>query len=69
MAFLGISMMAQTPVELKFNLEKGKVYKIKNISNQTVQQTANGQSYTLDIYSNSVVSCKVLQQENDIMET
>jgi len=67
MAFLGISMMAQTPVELKFNLEKGKVYKIKNISNQTVQQTANGQSYTLDIYSNSVVSCKVLQQENDIM--
>ncbi|MCE5174984.1 MAG: DUF6263 family protein [Bacteroidales bacterium] len=68
MAFSGISMMAQTPVELKFNLEKGKVYTIKNISKQSLQQTVNGQSYTLDIYSNNVVSYKVLQQENDIMD-
>ena len=68
MAFLGISVMAQTSVELKFNLEKGKVYTIKNISKQSLQQTVNGQSYTLDIYSNNVVSYKVLQQENDIMD-
>lgn len=65
---LGISLMAQTPVNLKLNLEKGKVYTIKSTSKQAIQQTANGQQYNLDVYSNAVVSYKVLQQQDDLMD-
>jgi len=68
LALLGISVMAQTPANLKLNLEKGKVYNIKSTSKQTIQQTANGQTFNLDVYSNTVVSYKVLKQENDIMD-
>lgn len=64
----GISLMAQTPVDLKLNLEKGKVYTIKSTSKQKIQQTASGQQYALDVYSNRVISYKVLKQENDIMD-
>ena len=31
-ALLSISLMAQSPVNLKLNLEKGRVYKVKSIS-------------------------------------
>lgn len=64
----GISLMAQTSVDLKLNLEKGKVYTIKSTSKQVIQQTASGQQFALDVYSNRVVSYKVLQQENDVMD-
>jgi hypothetical protein len=65
---LGISLMAQAPVTLKLNLEKGKVYTIKSTSKQSIQRTANGQSFTMDVTTNSIVSCKVLKQEKEIMD-
>jgi len=68
LAFFAFSLMAQSPVNLKLNLDKGKTYKIKTTSKQAIQQTVNGQSYALDVYSNSVVSYKVLKQENDVMD-
>jgi hypothetical protein len=68
LTFFGLSLMAQAPVDLKFNLEKGKLYTIKSTSKQAMQQTVNGQSYTMDVYSNNVVSYKVLKQENDVMD-
>ena len=68
LAILGVTVSAQTPVSLKLNLEKGKVYTIKSTSKQTIQQTANGQQYAFDVTSNSVVSYKVLKQENDVMD-
>ena len=67
-AFLAISLMAQTPVTLKLNLEKGKVYKVKNTSKQVMQITAGGQQINMDITSNTVVSYKVLKQENEVMD-
>jgi hypothetical protein len=63
-----ISLMAQAPVTLKLNLVKGKTYTVKSTSKQTIQQTANGQTFNMDITSNSVTSYKVLKQENDIMD-
>lgn len=68
LSLFGISLMAQAPVNLKLNLEKGKVYTIKSTSKQALQQTANGQQFNVDVYSNTVVSYKVLKQENDIMD-
>ena len=67
-ALMGISLMAQAPVTLKLNLVKGKTYTVKSTSKQTIQQTANGQTFNMDITSNSVTSYKVLNQENDIMD-
>jgi hypothetical protein len=68
LALLGISIQAQTPVTLKLNLEKGKLYTIKSTSKQAIQQTANGQQFSIDVYSNNVTSYKVLKQENDVMD-
>jgi len=68
LSFLCISLFAQSPVTFKLNLEKGKVYTVKSTSNQAIQQTYNGQQYKMDVFSNSVVSYKVLKQENDVMD-
>jgi hypothetical protein len=65
---LGISLMAQAPVTLKLNLEKGKVYTAKSTSKQTVKIDAAGQQFNIDVFSNNVVTYKVLKQENDIMD-
>ena len=65
---LGISLMAQAPVSLKLNLVKGKMYTIKSVSKQAIQQTANGQTFNIDVTSTSVTSYKVLKQENEIMD-
>jgi len=68
LAFLGISVLAQAPASFKLNLEKGKVYTIKSTSKQAIQQTANGQSFKMDVNSNTVISYKVLRQENEVMD-
>lgn len=68
LAFLAISLMAQAPVTLKLNLEKGKTYKVRNTSKQVMQITAGGQQFNMDISSNNVVSYKVLKQENGVMD-
>ena len=62
-----ISLMSQTPVNLKLNLQKGKVYKIKNTGTQTIQRTMNEQNFTMEIQSNSITSFKILDRENDVM--
>ena len=67
-ALLSISLLAQSPVTLKLNLEKGRVYKVKSTSKQAIQQTANGQQYAIDVLSNTVFSFRVLKQENDVMD-
>jgi hypothetical protein len=65
---LGISLMAQTPVNLKLNLEKGKVYKVKSSNKQVMKITAGGQQINIDVLSSSVVNYKVLKQENGVMD-
>lgn len=68
LTLLGISLMAQAQVTLKLNLVNGKTYTVKTTSKQAIQQTANGQTFNMDITSYSVTSYKVLKQENDIMD-
>jgi hypothetical protein len=68
LSFLCVTLLAQTPVTFKLNLEKGKVYTVKSTSKQAIQQTYNGQQFKMDVLSNSVVSYKVLKQENDVMD-
>lgn len=68
LAFLAVSLMAQAPVNIKLNLEKGKVYTVKNTSKQAMQIDAGGQQIVMDITTNNVVTYKVLKQENDVMD-
>lgn len=65
---LGAALMAQTPVNLKLNLEKGKMYKIISSSKQVMHITAGGQQITMDVNSRNVISYKVLGKANDIMD-
>ena len=67
-ALLGISLMAQAPVTLKLNLEKGKVYTAKSTGKQNLQISTGGQQFNIDVFTNSIVTYKVLKQENDIMD-
>jgi len=62
------SLMAQTPVSLKLNLEKGKTYTIKTTGKQAIKQTVNGQDYAVEVNSNSVLTYKVIQQVNEMMD-
>jgi hypothetical protein len=62
-----VSLMAQTSSNLKLNLEKGKVYKLKNSNRQNIQQSANGQQFNSDVYSGTFMSYKMLKQEKDIL--
>lgn len=65
---LSVSLMAQTPVALKLNLEKGKTYTIKSVTKQTMQQGVAGQSMVVNVLANHVTSFKLLSQESDFME-
>ena len=64
---LGISLMAQNSANLKLNLEKNKVYKLKSTSEQTISQTVNGIQQTTSVNSNSVVSIKMVDGSADFL--
>jgi hypothetical protein len=63
-----LSAMAQTPVNLKLNLENGKVYKIKNNNKQNMQISVSGQQIAMEVNTRATYSCKVLQQANDVID-
>lgn len=65
---LSVTLMAQTPVALKLNLEKGKTYAQKTVTKQTMQQSVAGQSFNINITATRVTSFKMLSQENDVLE-
>ena len=66
--FFSLSLMAQTPISLKLNIEKNKVNKLKITSQQSIEMTANGQPFNMENTTNTCVSYKVLSQEKDIMQ-
>jgi len=65
---LSAALMAQTPVALKLNLEKGKTYTFKSTAKQAMQQGVAGQSMVVNINTNRVTRLKMLGQENDVVE-
>ena len=65
---MSAALMAQTPVALKLNLEKGKTYTVKTVTKQTMQQGVAGQSMVVNVLANHVTSFKLLNRENDVLE-
>lgn len=67
-SLLSVALMAQTPVALKLNLEKGKTYAHKTLTKQTMQQSVSGQSFNINITATRVTSFKLLGKENEVLE-
>jgi Family of unknown function (DUF6263) len=63
------SIMAQNPTNLKLNLEKNKVYRLKSVSAQTVTQTINGVQQTTESKVNYTMSLKMIDATADYLIT
>jgi len=55
-----VSIMAQSSVNLKMNLEKNKVYRFISASEQTTVQTVNGNQQTIESKSHDAASIKMI---------
>jgi hypothetical protein len=64
-----ISIIAQNNANLKMNLEKNKVYRLKSISEQTITQTINGVQQTTESKVNYTLSLKMIDATADFMIT
>ena len=66
---LSFSMTAQNTVNLKMNLEKNNVYRLKSVSEQTVTQTINGVQQTTESKVDYTLSLKMIDATADFMIT
>ena len=66
---ISISVMAQNGVNLKLNLEKNKVYRFSSSSEQTINQTVNGNQQTTDSKVHYGASVKMIDVTPDFMVT
>jgi hypothetical protein len=62
-----VSIIAQNSANLKMNLEKNKVYRLKLSSDQTINQTINGNQQTIESKTDYVVSLKMIDATADFM--
>lgn len=64
-----VSVMAQNSANLRMNLEKNKVYRLKSVSEQTITQTINGNQQTVDSKVDYSLSLKMIDVTPDFMVT
>jgi hypothetical protein len=64
-----ISVKAQNATNLKMNLEKNKLYRLKSLSEQTVTQTVNGVQQTTETRVNYTLALKMIDVTADFMIT
>jgi hypothetical protein len=62
-----MSVMAQGSANLKMNLEKNKVYRIKSMSESTLSQTVNGMQQTTNISTSSTISIKMVDAAKEFL--
>jgi len=56
----GISVMAQSSIDLKLNLEKNIIYRFKSASEQNISQTVNGVQQNTSVKASSTMSIKMI---------
>lgn len=61
------SAMAQNSADLKFNLDKNKVYHLKSVSNQNISQTMQGMQQTTTVKSSTYASLKLMETTPEFM--
>ena len=59
-----IQATAQQTADLKMNLEKNKLYRLKSVSGQTITQTVNGNQQTVESKTEYTMSVKMDHQEH-----
>jgi len=64
-----ISIVAQNSANLKMNLEKNKVYRLKSVSEQAVTQTVNGVQQTTESNVDYTFSLKMIDATADFIIT
>ncbi len=64
-----IPLMAQESSNLRMNLEKNKLYRLKSVTGQTVTQTVNGNQQTVETEVEYTFSVKMLDMTPDFMVT
>jgi hypothetical protein len=69
LVLLSVSIMAQNSGNLKMNLEKNKVYRLKSSSTQTITQTINGNQQTTDTKVDHTLSLKMIDATADFIIT
>jgi hypothetical protein len=64
-AIFSISLMAQSPVNLKYNLEKGKTYRVKTVMKQNQKRTMQGTEQVTEVENTLYFSLKALSLTPD----
>lgn len=64
-----MSIFSQNSVNLKMNLEKNKVYRLKSASEQIITQTVNGNQQTTESKVDYTLSLKMIDATADFMIT
>ncbi|MGB8358451.1 MAG: DUF6263 family protein [Bacteroidales bacterium] len=64
---LSFSALSQNTVDLKLNLEKNKIYRLKSVSEQAVTQTMNGVQQTTESKVNYTMSLKMIDATADFL--
>jgi len=64
-----LSLVAQSAANLKMNLEKNKVYRLKSVSEQAITQTINGIQQTTESKVHYTLSLKMIDATADFMIT
>ena len=64
-----VSILAQNTTDLKMNLEKNKVYRLKSVSEQTVTQTMNGVQQTTESKVIYTMALKMIDATADYIIT
>jgi proteasome assembly chaperone (PAC2) family protein len=64
-----LSLVAQNTANLKMNLEKNKVYRLKSVSEQAITQTINGIQQTTESKVHYTLSLKMIDATADFMIT
>ena len=63
----GVPVMSQNAVMLKMNLEKNKVYRLSNSSEQTITQTVNGIPQIVESQTRNSATFKMLEATPEFM--
>ena len=66
---LSISVLGQGNTDLRLNLEKNKLYTLKSVSEQTVNQTINGNTQSVDTRVDYTLSIKMIDLTPEFMIT
>jgi hypothetical protein len=54
------ALIGQNSANLRMNLEKNKIYRLRSITEQTILQTVNGNQQTIETYTANTISLKMM---------